>query len=415
MRDRKKHFWGVIRHHLPLIVIIVAALLLELTTGVMYYSSQNIIHRTVERLVQREMDAIYLRIRNQLAQVEITLGNMAWVATDDLAEPDSLMTITRQLVEHNPDILGCGVSCIPYLYQQKGYWYEPYSVRRADGTIESMALGSASHDYTKKEFYTTPIAKGSGHWCEPYLDNDGAKAKVTTYGVPVRDGNGKIVAVIDADISLGWLYDIINEEKAYKSTQRFLVTGNYNLLVGDDCPIYRMALEQLKADDDKKGVCTMDDEQGNKKHVYFTPVGGKTDWMLINVLDDNDVFKKLRMIRLTLLTPLMIGLLFAGFIIYRTSRNLQRLRKAYDEKNRISGELRVANRIQQNMLPKEEVRGEWLEVRGSLVPAKEVGGDLYDYFVRDEKLFFCIGDVSGKGPMTIPFRVYVERTLASQL
>ncbi len=32
-----------------------------------------------------------------------------------------------------------------------------------------------------------------------------------------------------------------------------------------------------------------------------------------------------------------------------------------------------------------------------LKPAREVGGDLYDYFIRDEKLFFCIGDVSGKG------------------
>jgi sigma-B regulation protein RsbU (phosphoserine phosphatase) len=34
---------------------------------------------------------------------------------------------------------------------------------------------------------------------------------------------------------------------------------------------------------------------------------------------------------------------------------------------------------------------------GTIVPAKEVGGDLYDFFVRDGYLFFCIGDVSGKG------------------
>ena len=33
----------------------------------------------------------------------------------------------------------------------------------------------------------------------------------------------------------------------------------------------------------------------------------------------------------------------------------------------------------------------------AVVPAKEVGGDLYDFYIRDEKLFFCIGDVSGKG------------------
>jgi sigma-B regulation protein RsbU (phosphoserine phosphatase) len=36
------------------------------------------------------------------------------------------------------------------------------------------------------------------------------------------------------------------------------------------------------------------------------------------------------------------------------------------------------------------------DVSGRLVAAREVGGDLYDYFVRDEKLYFCIGDVSGK-------------------
>ena len=36
-------------------------------------------------------------------------------------------------------------------------------------------------------------------------------------------------------------------------------------------------------------------------------------------------------------------------------------------------------------------------VEGRLIPAREVGGDLYNVFVRDGKLFFCIGDVSGKG------------------
>ena len=38
-----------------------------------------------------------------------------------------------------------------------------------------------------------------------------------------------------------------------------------------------------------------------------------------------------------------------------------------------------------------------IEIYGQLNPAKEVGGDLYDFFIRDEKLYFCIGDVSGKG------------------
>ena len=177
----------------------------------------------------------------------------------------------------------------------------------------------------------------------------------------------------------------MNEKKMYQSTQRFIVTGDYNLLVGENTPIFRSALGELKADDDKKGYVILKDEYGKKKHVYFTPVGGMTDWMLINVLDDDEVFSKLRTIRLSLFLPLMIGLLIVGFIVYRTSRNLERLRKVNAEKERIGGELRVASQIQQNMLPQEEIKDEHLEVIGSLVPAKEVGGDLYDYFIRDEK------------------------------
>jgi sigma-B regulation protein RsbU (phosphoserine phosphatase) len=49
------------------------------------------------------------------------------------------------------------------------------------------------------------------------------------------------------------------------------------------------------------------------------------------------------------------------------------------------------------MLPKSSLDRSDLAARGSLAPAKEVGGDLFDYYIREEKLFFCIGDVCGKG------------------
>lgn len=389
-----------LRTHVGLVVIIFAALLIELTTGVMFYTAQTIIQRTMERLVEREMNSIYLGIRNQLAKVEVTLDNMAWVVTDDLSTPDSLFRSTVQLVQNNPTILGSSISCIPNYYPQRGRLFEPYAVRRADGTIESMQLGSENHDYTQKEFYTEPIAKGSGHWCEPYLDKEGAQAMVTTYAVPVRDCKGKIVAVVDADISLGWLDSVMNEGKMYESTKRFLVTGNYNLLAGEDCPIFKSSLEQLKADSDKIGYLVLKDEHGKKNHVFFHPVGGKTDWMLINILDDGDVFGKLRHVRLFLLLMVLTGLLLLGFIVWRISRNLERLRRVNAEKERISSELRIAKNIQKQMLPETfppYPERDDIDIYGSLVPAREVGGDLFDFFLRDEKLFFCIGDVSGKG------------------
>ena len=392
-----KRLSRVVRHNLPLTLIICAALLLELTSGVLYYSAQTIIHRTVEKLIEREMNAIYLCIRNKLSKVEVTVDNMAWVVADDLEDPDWMYSITRRLVENNPTILGCTVCFEPDYFPQKGRWYEPYAVRRADGTIETMQLGSAEHDYTKIDFYTETITKNEGHWCEPYLDKDGAKAMVTTYSVPVHDDKGKTVGVVGADIALDWLEEVMEEGKTYKSTQRYIVTDKGHLLAGKDCKLFQMVHQLVKADEDKMSFETITDEHGDERHVYFHPVGGNTNWILVSIQNDKEVFSKLGKIRANLLLPVLAGLILIGFIVWRTSRNLERLRKVNAEKERIGGELRVASQIQQSMLPHSFIQHADVDIFGSLVPAREVGGDLYDYYIRDEKLFFCIGDVSGKG------------------
>ena len=380
-----------------LTVIIVAALLIELTTGVIYYKSQDIIQRTIIRVMERENNALFLCIQNKLTEVEVLFDNMSWIVTDDLLHPDSLVRETYQIVENNPMIMGSGIACIPHLFPDRGYWFEPYSVRRDNGKIETMQLGGPNHDYTKNEFFRIPLVTGTSHWTEPYTENEGAKARITTYCAPVRNSKGKIVAVVGADLSLVWLEAIMNEDKIYPSTQRFLVTGSYNRLAGQDNQLLKMSLERLKNDTDKLGYVTMKDEKGSRKHLFYTPVGDKTDWILLNVLDDSDIFGQLRTARRNLLLLVMTGLLLVGFIIWRSKRNLERLRQVATEKERISFELRVASQIQQHLLPHGHLQRDDVDIFGSLVPAREVGGDLFDYFIRDEKLFFCIGDVSGKG------------------
>lgn len=66
----------------------------------------------------------------------------------------------------------------------------------------------------------------------------------------------------------------------------------------------------------------------------------------------------------------------------------------------IENELKTAHDIQMAMLPKifpPFPERDDIDIYGQLTPAKDVGGDLFDFFILDEKLYFCIGDVSGKG------------------
>jgi len=79
---------------------------------------------------------------------------------------------------------------------------------------------------------------------------------------------------------------------------------------------------------------------------------------------------------------------------------IARLTESTREKQRIESELTIARRIQLSLVPKTfspfaEYKD--LSLYAMLIPAKEVGGDFYDFFFKDNKLYFTIGDVSGKG------------------
>ena len=81
-------------------------------------------------------------------------------------------------------------------------------------------------------------------------------------------------------------------------------------------------------------------------------------------------------------------------------RYIEELKNTTAQKASIESDLRIASNIQMGMLPKEfptRADRDDVLIYASLTPAKEVGGDLFDFYFRDEKLFYCIGDVSGKG------------------
>jgi len=87
------------------------------------------------------------------------------------------------------------------------------------------------------------------------------------------------------------------------------------------------------------------------------------------------------------------------------------LRDAYDQleettkaKERIESELRIAREIQRHMLPRVFPRRSDVDLYAMMTPAKEVGGDLYGYALLDDLLYFCVGDVSGKG---VPAALYM--------
>jgi len=89
---------------------------------------------------------------------------------------------------------------------------------------------------------------------------------------------------------------------------------------------------------------------------------------------------------------------------------IEELKDTTAQKASIERELKVASEIQMSMVPRmfpPFPNRKDIDLFASISPAKEVGGDLYDYFIQDEKLSFCVGDVSGKG---IPASLFMAVT-----
>ena len=98
---------------------------------------------------------------------------------------------------------------------------------------------------------------------------------------------------------------------------------------------------------------------------------------------------------------------------------INELQQATSSRASMERELKIAHAIQMSMLPKTYPAfpdRHDIDIFGSVTPAKAVGGDLYDFFIRNDQLFFCIGDVSGKGvPASLVMAVtrFLFRNIAS--
>lgn len=162
-----------------------------------------------------------------------------------------------------------------------------------------------------------------------------------------------------------------------------------------------------------------------------------TEMNTIFEVNDLKMKQEREQFRLMMIIVGIIVLALVVFIVFRTiaARHLKKahqklqetheeLLTAYDQleetttaKERIESDLRIARNIQMGMVPHVFPDRKDLDLYASMTPAKEVGGDLYGYLLSDDKLYFCLGDVSGKGVPASLFMAQATRlfrTLAAQ-
>ena len=304
---------------------------------------------------------------------------------------------------------------------------------------------------------------------------------VTSYCQAIKNKQGEFIGVINTSLSLNWLSHTISAVKPYPNSYSIMIGRGGTYFVHPDSTkitrqtIFTQTMEHPDTAMTALGHAMQRGEEGMKRmnldgrdcYVFYKPLG-KTGCSMAIVCPESDIFGGFDRLRHTVMGIVFVGLLLMLFIfikiITRELSPLHRLAKEAEtiasgqfdtklpdfqrndeigqlshsfgnmqqslvryidelkettaQKASIESELNVASNIQMSMLPSVFPDRPGLDMFASMTPAKEVGGDLYGYLLKDDKLYFCVGDVSGKGVPASLFMAQVTRlfrTLANQM
>lgn len=297
---------------------------------------------------------------------------------------------------------------------------------------------------------------GTSIWTEPHKDNSGNI--VVTYLTPLQNISGKTYAVLCADMTLGWLDELAEKER---TTERTVISVRSK----DNIFIYHPEKDKMLHPADSADMAVTEEsfyEEPLKKAFWNSnsttteTVSEHTGWRIHCMIPARD-HNYLSMIilgmsyfmfsTLFILMALCIMLVLRWYLhpltkIADATEEISRgnfdvelpqirqrtdvrqlrdnfvrmqhalkqymldLRSTTEQKVGMERDISIAAHIQDGMLPKDFNLRTDVDISGLLNPAKTVGGDLYDYFIRrsytdrdgnHDYLFFIVGDVSGKG------------------
>lgn len=382
------------------LLVIVALLTLEATSLIQYYFSQQGIKEESTARARGQLESSSNKIMDIVNQTEAAVRNSVWIAQWCLNVPDSLIRVAQRVVEDNPVVVGSTVAVVPG-YLKDHPLFSPYVCEGPDG-LEFKTLATEEYDYPSQEWFVKPLELQEGYWSEPYVDEGGGNILMTTYSLPIRDQEGEIAAILTADISLEWLTQMVGNIQVYPHAYSMILSREGQVVVS---PVNNEDSEHIAREVIKANLQTgADGEFSVRKRalsnlVFYTPIE-HTGWIMSIVIPESVIYAGIRRIALMVGLLQVLGIMMIILIISSVFKNQREINEINAQKDRMEGELQVASNIQMSMVPKifpPFPNRDDLDMSAFLVPAKEVGGDLYDFFIRDEKLHFCIGDVSGKG------------------
>jgi len=446
---------------LSLWVLAGSVLVLAIAGGVLFYRVSGQILEKAHGEATALANEAGNRIEQRLARVADTAQTLAVVVG---THPDGAEATLRGALARNADLSGLAVAFVPTADNPP---VSPFINRQDDGSLAWRDLRKDNNPYWETNWFQAGLSCAQGCW-QRHFYSQSRQREMINYSVAIS-GSGRPTGLVNADVSLDWLSRILKELGKPAGAYAFVLDESGVYLAHDNPALVGMhgqanlleALASHQASRVRLAVAQNPQAQGKPVWIYFVPVEG-THWRFGLAIPETKIYAGVRQAFVQALLLGLLALLALAVITLAVTRRILtplgmlasraeqvargaltfelppprfpdevgRLTQAFDrmrtelalhiaeltrnakEQQRLASELDIAHQIQTALLPGEhylDAHCENFELHALLRPARAVGGDLYSYFMLNERRFcVMVGDVSDKG---IPAALFMARTI----
>ena len=390
-------------------IMAVVLVMMAVIAGVVYNMVKEYMLDEAKERYKNMLLSSHEELRRHLSDVYVASKNNMHDIERDIDNPDRMFSHMERIVRQNADIVCCAMLFKQDYYPSKGRVFVPCARLDSADRLVVSRIDSTYNSYFYGEWFQEQMKKDKGCWTKAYFESAffaaGQEPRLlTTYIAPIHNHDGQPVALLAADVSLEYLRDEMMEDVTKMNAQfkgnrehqaySFVIDHEGTYIIHPDEK--RMLRDTLKADTimtDEIGSATAVID-GVPSWIYYRKIQ-YVNWTMAVVVPDDVIMFNGRMLNIIILLTMVLGLL----AIYLFCRH--QIKEIADpiaaQKAVMERELTIAHNIQKALLPQSFPEHADIDLYATQTPARDVGGDLYDYFVHEGCLVFCIGDVSGKG------------------
>jgi len=425
------------------------------------------------KYAERSLDVGIQKVERVLKGIESASNIIATNLEFNINDDASIKSMATSILQVDSNVVSCALAFEKNTLIPDKEYVMGYASRDSLNNCSIRMIDGKEYDYFFQDWYQIPQLTGKHYWNEPSYDFDDSSL-TAAYSVPLYNHDKEFVGVLRIALSLDWLSETINTDKAYNSAATIVLSQSGTFITHVQAYHDMIMNSTVFADAIDSGIESHIEScksvvsgkrgsvnypaDGKIRYVQYAPL--YNGWYVLSICSFSDFFAPINRILLLIIIVGLLGIILqyrsikkkikrmttpislltyatmnmsrgkfnTNIPVFNTKDEIQKLassirlmqksinryivelKESTQIQERMESELNVASTIQTSFLPHNFPVNPEYDCYGSMTPAKSVGGDLYDFRQEDRIFRFAVGDVSGKG---VPAAMYMAITKSS--